>query len=60
MEYGNLDKMREAWNNRQNPYTCIHEWDYMVLQNPNGGNAFIEICPKCFDTMGTIESVQID
>ena len=54
MEYGNLDKMREAFKNRQNPDTCEHDWDYMVSPNKNG-NLFIEICPKCFETFGTME-----
>jgi hypothetical protein len=62
MEYGDLDKMRAAWENRPNkdPMKCKHEWDYMIFKNSNGGNAFIEFCPLCFNTQGTIESVQID
>lgn len=54
MEYGNLDKMREAWNNRQDPDNCIHEWDYMIVPG-SGGNMFFEICPLCFDMRGTVE-----
>lgn len=54
MDYGDLDKMREAWNNRQDPDTCIHEWDYMILPGANG-NMFVEICPICFDMRGTVE-----
>jgi len=54
MEYGDLDKMREAWKNRQNPETCTHDWDYMVVPGDNG-NMFFEICRLCFDMRGTIE-----
>lgn len=54
MEYGNLDKMREAFKTRQDPDTCEHDWDYMV-QGMAKGNMFIELCRNCFDTRGTIE-----
>lgn len=54
MDYGDLDKMREAWKNRQDPDTCVHEWDYMVVPGANG-NMFVELCPLCFDMRGTIE-----
>jgi sulfur relay (sulfurtransferase) complex TusBCD TusD component (DsrE family) len=54
MEYGNLDKMREAFKNRQDPDNCKHDWDYMV-QGMAKGNIFIELCRNCFDTRGTIE-----
>lgn len=54
MEYGNLDKMREALKNRQDPDTCEHDWDYMV-HSTRKGSVFIELCPKCFDTRGIIE-----
>jgi len=54
MEYGNLEKMREALKNRKDPDTCKHEWDYMVHSTLKG-SMFIELCPKCFDTRGTVE-----
>jgi sulfur relay (sulfurtransferase) complex TusBCD TusD component (DsrE family) len=54
MEYGNLDKMREALKNRQDPDICEHDWDYMV-QGLAKGNIFIELCRNCFDTRGTVE-----
>ena len=54
MEYGNLDKLREALKNRQDPDRCKHDWDYMV-QGMAKGNIFIELCRNCFDTRGTIE-----
>jgi len=54
MEYGNLDKMREAWKNRQNPEICTHDWDYMVWPGSKG-TIFIELCRMCFDTRGTVE-----
>lgn len=54
MEYDNLDKMREAFKNRQDPDTCEHELDYMVHSTPKG-SIFIELCSRCFDTRGTVE-----
>jgi hypothetical protein len=54
MEYGNLDKMREALKNRQDPDTCEHDWDYMV-QALGKGTIFVELCRNCFDTKGTVE-----
>lgn len=54
MDYGNLDKMMNAWKNRQNPETCSHDWDYMVVPK-SGGTMFVEICKLCFDMKGTIE-----
>lgn len=54
MDYGNLDKMMNAWKNRQNPETCSHDWDYMVVPK-SGGTMFVEICTLCFDMRGTIE-----
>ncbi len=54
MEYGNLNKMREALKNRKDPDTCEHKWDYMVYSTPKG-SIFIELCPRCFDTKGTAE-----
>jgi sulfur relay (sulfurtransferase) complex TusBCD TusD component (DsrE family) len=54
MEYGNLDKMRKAFKNRQDPDACKHDWDYMV-QGMAKGNIFIELCRNCFDTRGTVE-----
>ena len=54
MEYSNLNKMREAFKNRQDPDTCEHDWDYMI-QSMARGNFFIELCRNCFDTRGTLE-----
>jgi hypothetical protein len=54
MEYGNLDKMRETFKNRQDPDTCKHDWDYMV-QALAKGTIFVELCRNCFDTRGTVE-----
>jgi hypothetical protein len=51
MTYGNLDKMKQSWLNRQDPETCEHDYDPMV--GPMG--MLIEMCLKCFDTKGIVD-----
>lgn len=49
-----MDMFKKMYDNLEDPETCEHEYNYAVYSFKNG-NMFLEMCPKCFDTMGTIE-----
>lgn len=53
VEFGNWEKMQEAWKNRQDPQTCKHNYEYFVPFIA-GTQVFVEICIKCFDTKGVV------
>jgi hypothetical protein len=54
MEYEDFKKMQKTFKNNQDPKTCQHEWDFLITPMKDS-NLFFEICPKCLESVGTLE-----